>query len=752
MFSSFVLTTIFLAENVSAHGRLTQPMTRVGHTGYENNPIGFGGESMTKFACRHEENLATLTTFTAGDTISLEWAITANHVGDAGIYISYDVDVPMSQIHTMEFFKIANIPKTRDYKFEPYQIVLPAWLPAGRAVLRWEWYALHVNPTIELYVQCSDIEIVASSSPRPLSDIPKYTVVSEGGVPKTQFLYNTDGALYRDGFNPGVDFLTGPECAFEFEIDAKNECLTTSVGSLGWVDVLNTGASPVPQPTPQPVTTDPPTDSSGPTPTPQPIDGSDFFLDSSTNLSTRKTLANIGGLLAQCAWESGGDVPFHACDENNWSGSATASCTQRADGSLYHHLTGNGGCAVEPGMQMTAETHAHWTIGPLECTPGTATESCCWWGRGAIQTTGPFNYGRLQTEVVDHLGMDDPLTGQPMNLCTNPEAICQNDELKFVGSFYYWVSVVQQESCFASMLDEYAGTDASPWNNNGGSTSCYKYSTGIGGSINNGAWQSHAHGESGRQNQFAHMMQSLKNGYNAYDGQAPSETCTGDAKIDRILELGNMKLDSAIEDHGVYTWAGFCSTLRHFVDSGSNPSNPTTPSPVTPSPATPSPVDDSTTPSPVTPSPATPSPVDPPVSTTTTPGTAPQPTQQPGGSQDGVLVDESKPDGAKCAGADHHEQPACATGLGCYAQSEWYSGCKPSCPAGWACESEPADLGTAFPERTVGRKCAGNGFANAGYCADGLSCFKRSWDNAPSSWSGCFVTAPTADWILDMDD
>lgn len=37
-------------------------------------------------------------------------------------------------------------------------------------------------------------------------------------------------------------------------------------------------------------------------------------------------------------WESGGDAPWTACDENNWRGSKTASCTQRADGSLYHNL------------------------------------------------------------------------------------------------------------------------------------------------------------------------------------------------------------------------------------------------------------------------------------------------------------------------------------------------------------------------------------------------------------------------------
>ena len=42
--------------------------------------------------------------------------------------------------------------------------------------------------------------------------------------------------------------------------------------------------------------------------------------------------ANIASLLAQCMWESGGDAPFSACDENNYIRKKTAPCTQREDG------------------------------------------------------------------------------------------------------------------------------------------------------------------------------------------------------------------------------------------------------------------------------------------------------------------------------------------------------------------------------------------------------------------------------------
>jgi len=54
----------------------------------------------------------------------------------------------------------------------------------------------------------------------------------------------------------------------------------------------------------------------------------------------KKGLSNIAALLAQAMWESGGDAPWSACDENNYTRKATAPCTQRDDGSLYADLIG----------------------------------------------------------------------------------------------------------------------------------------------------------------------------------------------------------------------------------------------------------------------------------------------------------------------------------------------------------------------------------------------------------------------------
>jgi len=76
-------------------------------------------------------------------------------------------------------------------------------------------------------------------------------------------------------------------------------------------------------------------------------------------------------------WESGGQAPWSACDENNYTGWATASCTQRGDGQLYADLGADdgsdGACPRDNSMTMTATTAASWTTGPMKCAPVTTT-------------------------------------------------------------------------------------------------------------------------------------------------------------------------------------------------------------------------------------------------------------------------------------------------------------------------------------------------------------------------------------------
>ena len=166
-----------------------------------------------------------------------------------------------------------------------------------------------------------------------------------------------------------------------------------------------------------------------------------LHLGDSTAAGAAQGLTNIAALLAQCMWESGGDAPFSACDENNYKHTDTAACTQRADGERYDTLTDQPWhCPVLKSMTMVAETAASWaTKGKMKCAPGTVTEGCCWWGRGAIQTTGPNNYGLLNQEVIVKI---PALASRNVDICTNPEAMCQHAETKWLGAVFYWANNV----------------------------------------------------------------------------------------------------------------------------------------------------------------------------------------------------------------------------------------------------------------------------------------------------------------------
>jgi len=216
-----------------------------------------------------------------------------------------------------------------------------------------------------------------------------------------------------------------------------------------------------------------------------------------------QVLSNIASLLAQCMWESGGEAPWSACDENNFRGWETAACTQREDGVRYDSLTEPPpACDVDPQMRMTAVTYADWTPGPLECVPGTVTEGCCWWGRGAIQTTGPRNYRLLQDEVVSKI---DSLSGT--DLCTNPQAICQVSELKWLGAMYYWASVVQDAAQFQRSLEAYVATG---FDDAGSVVDGNSFNAGTGAMVNNGNWASTAHGNEGRMRYFNQIVDAMK--------------------------------------------------------------------------------------------------------------------------------------------------------------------------------------------------------------------------------------------------
>jgi len=213
--------------------------------------------------------------------------------------------------------------------------------------------------------------------------------------------------------------------------------------------------------------------------------------------------SNIASLLAQCKHES---AIWTACDENWWNVNAPqGSCSQRPDNALYHEITGPGACPVDPNMRMTAVTRGGG-MKEIKCDPDTpefseGTRKCCWWGRGAIQTTGPLNYGLLNTNIVQKASLPELAN---VDLCTDPEAMCKPEypSLRWLGALEYWNRVVQG-------FDEF-NVDLKAFVDNGFVDSpSIGFNNGCGSAVNNGVWNGHAHGEAERQAHFEELIAAL---------------------------------------------------------------------------------------------------------------------------------------------------------------------------------------------------------------------------------------------------
>lgn len=237
-----ILSVTFLSSGVKGHGRLAVPQTRLhtisGYDAYENDPVNFGtsvpATTYHKFACRHDPptdgngNLvATPTTVTAGQNMAVQWNLGVNHVGDCAMYASYDYDFAgETGRKDMKWFKIANWKDCQSLNGVEHSIELPSWMPAGRAVLRWDWYALHVHPAIEFYAQCADVTVVGSGSALDISQIPAYTMM--GLYPESA--NNAPGWRQELGLSTPETWMTGPPCACR-ESD-KNGCAYTKDASV----------------------------------------------------------------------------------------------------------------------------------------------------------------------------------------------------------------------------------------------------------------------------------------------------------------------------------------------------------------------------------------------------------------------------------------------------------------------------------------------------------------------------------------
>merc|ERR1719192_817299 len=253
---------------------------------------------MDQFVCRHTTPGDRLPV-NAGDKVETKWDLTAAHPGDCSFYISYDVDKDALE---MEWFKIANLMDCKAVRMhqgagtvDKWNFQLPSWLPGGRAVLRWEWAALHIPTSIEYFVQCAEIDIAPTADEISQDSIPTYkvydptqpradtygTAAPGNGVPLTLPMSWTDMHMtphiadhypsyaysYRSAYNTGAaypSFMTGPECALGLTI---NNCELTAAGTAGHVPMDSSNATPVTVPTQQPET---PTEEPVVTPTEEP--------------------------------------------------------------------------------------------------------------------------------------------------------------------------------------------------------------------------------------------------------------------------------------------------------------------------------------------------------------------------------------------------------------------------------------------------------------------------------------------------
>jgi hypothetical protein len=158
-----------------------------------------------------------LVTLNAGGTINLKWELTADHPGDGGLYLSYDAAFGTAQTQDMKFFKIAHFPQQRRNNKNTVTVKLPSWLPAGKAVMRWDWYATHNAPWVEFYSNCVDVDVVASAAAKAVASkatIPAYKIESGTGSANAYSKYNSATAWCYDcdAADWNTKRINGPAC------------------------------------------------------------------------------------------------------------------------------------------------------------------------------------------------------------------------------------------------------------------------------------------------------------------------------------------------------------------------------------------------------------------------------------------------------------------------------------------------------------------------------------------------------------
>lgn len=262
-----VLSVVWLVL-VNAHGRMTKPSSRgilagTKNVGAENAPCACPGNTCdSEFVCRNDPAapVSSYVALTAGGSTNLQWNFPAAHNGDCFAYITYDVDLPPTQ---MKWFKVQAWFDCKSNQNTDMPLNIPSYLPtAAHVIVRWEWYGLHVrdNGIIEFYSQCFDASITGTAAGSPL---PTPQVTIPGHLPTNA------KANYRDSYDPSSpQYMTGPPVA---TLGGAPYTTPTSTTPPPSTTPTPTPSTPTPTPsTPTPTPSTPTPTPSTPTPTPTP--------------------------------------------------------------------------------------------------------------------------------------------------------------------------------------------------------------------------------------------------------------------------------------------------------------------------------------------------------------------------------------------------------------------------------------------------------------------------------------------------
>jgi predicted chitinase len=209
-----------------------------------------------------------------------------------------------------------------------------------------------------------------------------------------------------------------------------------------------------------------------------------------------------------------------------WCSPADQAAYEKQGLDRYLDYVNSGGkCQDYQGQQA-----GHWTLEGEHCTEAgcanmaaplfnntparTDVEGCCWWGRGAIQTTGVCNFGKLNFFMGKRAADEGREAIYPdSDFCKTPWSICDPEgppELKWVAGFFYWLNAVQPYSSKGWVYADHLKA----WVDGGRSRADNAFIDGASGIVNRGCHDAncgtgHLHAKTERRNNFYKVLDAM---------------------------------------------------------------------------------------------------------------------------------------------------------------------------------------------------------------------------------------------------